>query len=88
MALRSLTRASNWAWLKSVLRSGVYNRPAVELRAGRTSVALGSSLLRSNEKRFRGGLVFKARRLLYHSTLGESIKEEERSGFEGGADLR
>ena len=27
-------------------------------------------LLRNNEKRFRGGRVFKARRLLYHSTLG------------------
>ena len=26
--------------------------------------------LRSNEKQFQGGLVFKARRLLYHSTLG------------------
>ena len=29
-----------------------------------------SELLRSNEKQFRGGLVFKARRLLYHSALG------------------
>ena len=27
-------------------------------------------LLRRNVKRFRGGLVFKARRLVYHSTLG------------------
>ena len=27
-------------------------------------------LLRRNVKRFRGGLVFKAHRLLYHSTLG------------------
>ena len=27
-------------------------------------------LLRSNEKQFQGGLVFKARRLLHHSTLG------------------
>ena len=27
-------------------------------------------LLRSNEKQFRGGLVFKARRLLYRPTLG------------------
>jgi len=27
-------------------------------------------LLHCIEKRFRGGLVFKARRLLYHSTLG------------------
>ena len=30
---------------------------------------LQENLLRSNEKQFRGGLVFKARRLLYHSTL-------------------
>ena len=28
-------------------------------------------------KRFRGGLVFKAHRLLYHSTLVSSHKEEE-----------
>ena len=27
-------------------------------------------LLRSNEKQFQGGLVFKARGLFYHSTLG------------------
>ena len=30
-------------------------------------------LLRSNEKQFQGGLVFKARRLLYHSTLGREL---------------
>ena len=36
-----------------------------------------------NVKRFRGGLVFKAHRLVYHSTLGWRIikkKEEERVG--------
>ena len=27
----------------------------------------------SNEKRFRGGLVLKARRLLYHATLGSRV---------------
>ena len=34
-------------------------------------------LLRRNVKRFRGGLVCKAHRLLYHSTLGLRVKEEE-----------
>ena len=32
--------------------------------------SIEEQLLRSDEKRFRGGLVFKARRLWYHSTLG------------------
>ena len=30
-------------------------------------------LLRRTVKRFRGGLVFKAHRLLYHSTLGSGV---------------
>ena len=32
--------------------------------------SIQEQLLRSNEKQFRGGLVFKARSLLYHSSLG------------------
>ena len=40
-------------------------------------------LLRRNVKRFRGGLVLKAHRLVYHSTLGLSvIKKKTKS--EGG----
>ena len=36
-------------------------------------------LLRRNVKRFRGGLVFKAHRLVYHSTLGlRIIKKKKR----------
>jgi len=35
-------------------------------------------LLHRNVKRFRGGLVFKAHRLSYHSTLGLGNKEEEK----------
>ena len=36
-------------------------------------------LLRTNVKRFRGGLVFKAHRLVYHSTLGwRVIKKKEK----------
>jgi len=34
-------------------------------------------------KRFRGGLVFKAHRLLNHSTLGLSNKEEEEGDLSG-----
>ena len=35
-----------------------------------------------NSKRFRGGLVFKAHSLVYHSTLGSRVikKEERRHG--------
>jgi len=32
--------------------------------------SIQEQVLRSNEKQFQGGLAFKARRLLYHSTLG------------------
>ena len=35
-------------------------------------------LLRRNVKRFRGGLVFKAHRLLYHSTLGWRVIKKKR----------
>ena len=35
--------------------------------------AIEDQLLRRNVKRFRGGLVFKAHRLLYHPTLGSRV---------------
>ena len=35
--------------------------------------SIEEQLLRRNVKRFRGGLVFKAHRLLYHSSLGLSV---------------
>ena len=41
-----------------------------EIRGGRIS------------QRFRGGLVFKAHRLLYHSTLGLRVIKKEKKGFE------
>ena len=40
------------------------------------------SLLRRNVKRFRGGLVFKAHRLVYHSNHGLRVIKKKRSlGF-------
>ena len=36
-------------------------------------------LLSRNVKRFRGGLVFKAHRLLYHSTLGSRVIKEKKN---------
>jgi len=37
-------------------------------------------LLRRNVKRFRGGLVLKAHRLLYHSTLGlRAVKKKKKT---------
>ena len=35
-----------------------------------------SVLLGRNVERFRGGLVFKAHRLLYHSTLGSKVRKK------------
>ena len=35
-------------------------------------------MIRGNLKRFRGGLVFKAHRLFYHSTLGSRVKKKKR----------
>ena len=37
-------------------------------------------LLLRNVKRFRGGLVFKAHRLLYHSTLGSRVIQKKVAG--------
>jgi len=46
-------------------------------------------LLRRNVKRFRGGLILKADRLLYHSTPGSRVskKKEEKGGGIREADL-
>ena len=42
-----------------------------------------AQLLRRKEKRFRGGLVFQAHRLVYHSTLGlRVIKKREEDPFQ------
>ena len=38
-------------------------------------------LLHINVQRFRGGLVFKAHRLLYHSTLGFRVLEKKKKSF-------
>ena len=44
-------------------------------------------LLRGNEKRFKGGLVFKAHRFMFHSTLGSRVtkkkKKKQKIGFSG-----
>jgi len=47
-------------------------------------------LLRRNVKRFRGGLVLKAHRLLYHSTLGLRVikKKEDARALEPGFRFR
>ena len=43
---------------------------AGKVRIRTVQLTIRERMLRSNEKQFQGGLVFKARRLLYHSTLG------------------
>jgi len=40
---------------------------------------------RGNVKRFRGGLVFKAHRLLYHSTLGLRVIKKRRKNVKAEA---
>ena len=40
--------------------------------------SISERLLRRNVKRFRGGLVFKADRLLYHSTLGLRVIKKKK----------
>ena len=49
---------------------------------GRLTCAIFSELLIRNAERLRGGLVFKAHRLLYHSTLGSRVikKKKKKSG--------
>ena len=37
-------------------------------------------------KRFRGGLVFKAHRLVYHSTLGSRVIKKKKRRVTGGCD--
>ena len=45
----------------------------------RYSFSVEEHLPRGNMKRFRGGLVFKAHRLLYHSTLGFRVKTKRKT---------
>ena len=56
------------------VRSGhlhfTYTRRALDHQRVTVQFPIREQLLRSNAKQFQGGLVFKARRLLYHSTLG------------------
>ena len=48
----------------------------------------GWKVLRRNVKRFRGGLVFKAHGLAYHSTLGwRVIKKKEVGKYRRGSEL-
>ena len=42
------------------------------------AAAISEKLLRRIVNRFRGGLVFKADRLLYHSTLGSRVMKKKR----------
>ena len=46
--------------------------------------SISEQLLCRNVKRFRGGLVFKARRLVYHSTLGWKVMKKKRQPSRGG----
>jgi len=49
-----------------------------------TDLSLKEQLLRTNVKRFRGGLEFKADRLVYHSTLGSRVTKKKKKGRDVG----
>jgi len=48
-----------------------------EVRSNRLG-PIEEQLLRRNVKRFRGGLVFKAHRLVYHSTIGSRVTKKKK----------
>ena len=64
------------AYFSGLMVQGKKRTASINGRAGFRVYSSGfvvygqAQLLRSIEKHFQGGLVFKARRLLYHSTLG------------------
>ena len=66
------------------------NPPAIILSEGGGSLFFWRIQLRRNVKRFRGGLVFKAHRRVYHSTKGLIVmKKKRRSSYaRQGAGMR
>ena len=63
-----------------VQRVRVQRFDALRGAPGTVGLSIEEQLLHRNVKRFRGGLVFKAHRWLYHSTLGSIvIKKKKRS---------
>ena len=67
-----LSRSSSSARRPFLLRCW-HPSPAME-------VAISEQLLRRNVKRFRGGLVFKAHGLVYHSTPGSRVIKKKKNG--------
>ena len=68
-------KPSSSPMVRPALRSTPARRSAITMKDTEITIvclqfSISEQLLRSDEKRFRGGLVFKARRLLYQSTLG------------------
>ena len=72
----------------SVVRSYPGQRPrAARAISNRVLGIVQEGLLRRHIQRFRGGLVFKAHRRLYHSTLGlRVIKRQKKIAIGPGAD--
>ena len=66
---------------KKKKRRSTRERQRQNLPARLCHFSISEQLLRRNMKRLRCGLVFKAHRLLYHSTLGLKVmKKEEEEG--------
>jgi len=69
-----------------IRQTGPEPRPDTETPApGVVQFSIEEQLLHRNVKRFRGGLVFEAHRLLYHSTLGLRVIKRKRCGGGSGA---
>ena len=47
----------------------------------KSGIGIEEGTLRGNVKRFQGGLVFEAPRLVYHSTLGSRVVKKRRSSW-------
>jgi len=58
---------------------GTEKRGRVMKKRGRVQFPISEQLLSRNVERFRGGLVFKAHRLLYYSTLGTRVIKKKKN---------
>ena len=54
---------------------------SLEKMIGFVKPVAAAYVLRTNGKRFRGGLVFKAHTLVYHSTLGSRVMKKKKEFF-------
>jgi hypothetical protein len=69
LGIHKTVKARFWPWLEPSVRQ----KPLKPF-----TLFTSCSTLNQDAKWFRGGLVFKAQRLLYHSTLGPRVIDEKK----------